>query len=156
VWISEKSQFGPKMLPRHQNEKIGRFHIFLHPLLARNASYTLTSFPPYRFCGELIPILETLGTRKNQFPANDWSDNLARKKVSLSSQTRKKCSRNFKLNETRGAEFKCIYSIQENVRKERKEGRKKERESFFELVELDKGYKGVTVVKRTKQTHAKR
>jgi hypothetical protein len=29
-----------------------------------------------------------------------------------------------------------------------KERRKEERESFFELVELDKGYKGVTVVKK--------
>jgi hypothetical protein len=37
---------------------------------------------------------------------------------------------------------------------EGKERRKEERES--ELVELDKGYKGVTVVKRTKRTHAKR
>jgi hypothetical protein len=45
---------------------------------------------------------------------------------------------------------------QENVRKAGKERRKKERDSFFELVELDKGYKGVTVVKRTKRTHSKR
>jgi hypothetical protein len=42
------------------------------------------------------------------------------------------------------------------VRKEKKEGRKEEKESFFELVELDKGYEGVTVVKRTKRTHARR
>jgi hypothetical protein len=39
---------------------------------------------------------------------------------------------------------------------EGKERRKEERESIFELVELDKGYKGGTVVKRTKRTHAKR
>jgi hypothetical protein len=40
--------------------------------------------------------------------------------------------------------------------KEGKERRKEKWESFFELVELDKGYEGVTVVKRTKRTHATR
>jgi hypothetical protein len=40
--------------------------------------------------------------------------------------------------------------------KERRKEEKPEKESFFELVELDKGYEGVTVVKRNKRTHAKR
>jgi hypothetical protein len=39
---------------------------------------------------------------------------------------------------------------------EGKERRKKQKERFGELVELDKGYEGVTIVKRTKRTHAKR
>jgi hypothetical protein len=41
---------------------------------------------------------------------------------------------------------------------EGKERRKEERESLFELfelVEFDKGYEGITVVKRNKRTHAK-
>jgi hypothetical protein len=63
------------------------------------------------------------------------------------------CSRNFKfkLNARH-----IIYMHLFDTRKceEGKERRKEERES--ELVELDKGYKGVTVVKRTKRTHAKR